>query len=108
MVDSTINDTSITATYSWQCNTGCFADGMTTPAISRYLTDMDSGMINCSVTIDGDEYMSDVMFDLQVTQGTKACIIIYVHTTYIHSDYLYACTKHENSLTSVQIRANLI
>ena len=71
VVNSTINDTNITATYSWQCNTGCFADGMTTPAISRYLTDMDSGMINCSVTIDGDEYMSNVIFDLQVIQGTK-------------------------------------
>ena len=73
VVNSTINDTNITATYSWQCNTGCFADGMTTPAISRHLTDMDSGMIKCSVTIDGDEYISDMVFNLQVTQGTKEC-----------------------------------
>ena len=83
MVESTICNANITATYLWECDTGCFVDGITAPAIGRHLTDMDSGMINCSVVIDGDEYMSDVMFNLQVTQGTKVYIIcIYIHTMF--------------------------
>ena len=79
MVDPVITNTSITPMYSWQCDTSCFADGMTTPTITQQLTDMDSGLIDCSVTIDGDEYMSDITFDLQVSQGIKLyviCIII--------------------------------
>ena len=74
VVDPVITDTSITPMYSWQCDTGCFADGMTTPTITRQLTDMDSGVIECSVTIDGDEYMSDI-FNLQVPQGIKLYVI---------------------------------
>ena len=79
VVDPVITDTSITPMYSWQCDTGCFADGMTTPTITRQLTDMDNGVINCSVTIDGVMYVSNITFDLQVSQGTKLyviCIII--------------------------------
>ena len=71
VVDPVITDTSITPMYSWQCDTGCFADGMTTPTLTQRLTDMDSGGIECSVTIDGDVYLSDNMFDLQVSQGIK-------------------------------------
>ena len=70
VVDPAITNTSITPMYSWQCDTGCFADGMTTPTITQRLTDNDTGLINCSVTIDGDEYVSDIIFDLQVTEGT--------------------------------------
>ena len=79
MTNPVITGTGITPMYSWQCDTGCFADGMTTPTITQQLTDMDSGLIDCSVTIDGDVYMSDNMFDLQVSQGIKVyviCIII--------------------------------
>ena len=79
VTDPVITGTGITAMYIWQCDTGCFADGMTTPTITQQLTDMDSGLIDCSVTIDGDVYMSDNMFDLQVSQGIKVyviCIII--------------------------------
>ena len=75
MVDPVIIDTSITPTYSWQCDTSCFADGLITRNITRQLTDMDSGLIECSVTIDGDEYMSDNMFDLQVSQGINVYVI---------------------------------
>ena len=64
-----------TPVYSWECDTGCFADGMTTPTITKCLTDNDSGVINCSVTIDDDEYISDILFDLQVTKGIKVCVI---------------------------------
>ena len=69
VVDPVITDTSVTPMYSWQCDPGCFVDGMTTRNITRQLTDTDSGLIDCSVTIDGDEYTSDSMFDLQVSQG---------------------------------------
>ena len=77
---------SITPMYSWQCDTSCFADGMTTPTIIRCLTNNDSGVINCSVTIDGDEYMSDIIFDLQVTEGIKvyAICICFVQSNYLH------------------------
>ena len=78
MVDPVITNTSITPMYSWQCDTGCFADGMTTPTITQRLTDMDSGVIECSVTIDDDEYMSDIVFDLQVTKGIKVHVINFV------------------------------
>ena len=71
VVDPVITNTSITPIYSWQCDTGCFADGMTTPIITQRLADNDSGVINCSVTIDDDEYMSDIFFYLQVTEGTN-------------------------------------
>ena len=76
VVDPVITSTRITPMYSWQCDTSCFADGMTTPTITRQLTDMDSGLIECSVTINGDEYMSD-MFDLQVSQGIKMYVILH-------------------------------
>ena len=57
--------------YSWQCDTGCFANGMTMQAITPQLTDTNSGVINCSVTIDGDEYMNDITFYLQITESIK-------------------------------------
>ena len=56
--------------YLWECD-GCFANGTTMPTITRILNDMDgNSMIDCSVTIDGNVTMSDMTFDLQVTQGT--------------------------------------
>ena len=58
-----------TVAYLWNCS-GCFADGMTTPTISRVLTDMDNSTINCTVTIDGNVTMTDMPFNLQVTRGT--------------------------------------
>ena len=78
VVDPVINDTNITPIYSWQCNTGCFADGTITPTITQQLTDMDSGVINCSVTIDGDEYMSNNIFYVQITEGIKVSDYNYV------------------------------
>ena len=69
-VDPLPTDTNIIVTYLWHCSS-CFANGMTTPTISRILTDMDDdSMIDCSVDIDGNVTMADMMFDLQVTQGT--------------------------------------
>ena len=84
VVDPAITDTSITPMYSWQCDTGCFADGMTTPTIIQRLTVNDTGLINCSVIIDGDKYVNDIIFDLQVTEGIK----VYVHT-YVICMHLY-------------------
>ena len=80
VVDPVITDTSITPVYSWQCDTGCFADGMTTQIITQQFTDTNSGVINCSVSIDDDEYMSNITFDLQVSQGIKVYVIyIIIH-----------------------------
>ena len=80
VVDPVFTNTSITPVYSWRCDTGCFADGMTTQIITQQLTDTDSGVINCSVSIDDDEYMSNITFDLQVSQGIKVYVIyIIIH-----------------------------
>ena len=73
-VDPLPTDTSITVTYSWECF-GCFADGMTTPTITRILTDMDNSTIDCSVDIDGNMTITEMPFDLQVTQGTVLDIL---------------------------------
>ena len=77
---------SITPMYSWQCDTSCFADGITTATINRRITENDSGVINCSVTINGNEYMSDIIFDLQVTKGIKVYVICIcsVQSNYLH------------------------
>ena len=59
--------------FSWSCSTGCFADMETTQIISvAALEEMDSGVISCSVVIDGMEYFSE-SFELQVMAGKK-CI----------------------------------
>ena len=75
VVDPVITNTSITPMYSWQCDTGCFANGMTTPTITLNLAKNDSGVINCSVTIDDDEYWSDIKFDLRITEGIKLYVV---------------------------------
>ena len=67
-LDPPPTDTSITVTYLWEC-TSCFANGLTTQIISRVLTDMDTAMIDCTVDNGGNETMTDMLFDLQVTRG---------------------------------------
>lgn len=61
-------DTSITVTYLWECS-GCFANGLTTPTINRILTVMDNSTISCTVNVSGNVTMTDMPFDLQITQG---------------------------------------
>ena len=63
-----------TVTYEWQCS-DCFANGMTTQNITRVLTDMDNDIIDCSATIDMG-YDSEMMFDLQVTQGNHDILCV--------------------------------
>ena len=74
VVDSSIASNSSDISYIWTCS-GCFADGMTTATISQRLTSMDTSMIYCSATVDGVAYMTDMPFDLQVTQGSY-CLYI--------------------------------
>ena len=69
-----VDTTNSTVTYSWECG-GCFADGATSMTVMHTLTDMDTSIIDCSVTIDGDMTMTDLPFYLQVTQGIyRFCI----------------------------------
>ena len=68
IVDPPIVSTTINVTYSWQCG-GCFADDRTDMAVIETLTDMDTSMINCSATVDGVVFTTDIPFNLQVTQG---------------------------------------
>ena len=68
MVDPLPTSTATNVSYSWNCS-GCFADGMNSSVFNQVLTDKDSSNINCSATINGTVYSSDV-FDLRVTQGT--------------------------------------
>ena len=69
VVDSSIASNSSNISYIWTCSR-CFADGTTTPIISHHLTSMDSSMIDCSATVDGVIYMTEIPFCLQVTQGS--------------------------------------
>ena len=55
--------------FSWSCSTGCFADTATVQTISvAGLDEADSGVINCSVIINGIRYSSEP-FELQVISG---------------------------------------
>ena len=64
--------------FRWSCSTGCFAD----MAMSQFvhvtnLEETDSGILNCSVVINGVEYFSEP-FALQVINGKRfICIILY-------------------------------
>ena len=75
MLAPSVNTTDRDVTYLWECN-GCFANGMTAMVITQSLTDMDTSMINCLVTVDNDTFMTDTPFDLRVTQGIFICVII--------------------------------
>ena len=78
IVDPPIDSTSSNIIYLWTCS-NCFADGMTTITITQTLTAMDSGMIDCSITIDGSKFRSNMKFDLQVTQGI-ICVYNIIHS----------------------------
>ena len=57
--------------FSWSCSTGCFADMEMEQTINvTDIEEMDSGVINCSVIIDGMEYFS-AFIDLQVVEGKR-------------------------------------
>ena len=68
IVDPPIASTTTIVTYSWQCDS-CFADGRTDMTFVQVVTDTDTSMINCSVTVDGVVFTTGTPFDLQVTQG---------------------------------------
>ena len=69
ILDPPVASTTVNVSYLWQCD-GCFADGRTGMTIMQVLTDMDTSMINCEVTIGNDMFMTDTLFDLQVTKGS--------------------------------------
>ena len=57
--------------FTWSCSTGCFADMEMEQTINvTGIEEMDSGVINCSVIIDGMEYFSEFI-ELQVVEGKK-------------------------------------
>ena len=64
--------------FSWSCSTGCFADMETEESVN--VTDLegtDSGVLNCSVFVNGFEYSSE-SFILQVINGENfICIIMH-------------------------------
>ena len=52
--------------FVWGCSTGCFADMVEEQTINiTEIQESDSGVLNCSVVIDGMEYTSRP-YDLQV------------------------------------------
>ena len=80
MVYPPITSTTVNVSYLWLCD-DCFADGRTGMVIVQQLTDMNTSMIDCEVTVDNDTFTTDTSFDLQVTQGMiihNACIR-YIH-----------------------------
>ena len=104
IVDPPITSTTTIVTYSWKCN-GCFADGYTDMVIMRQLTesDMDTSLISCSATVNGVKFMTDIPFDLQVTQGMvriylqhvckKGSCWLLVHQTIITHSYVCTCAR---------------
>ena len=55
--------------FSWSCSTGCFADMRTVQNVSVFsLDEADSGVLNCSVIVNGIQYFSKP-FHLQVISG---------------------------------------
>ena len=64
--------------FSWSCSTGCFADMEREESVN--VTDLegtDSGVLNCSVFVNGFEYSSE-SFILQVINGENfICIIMH-------------------------------
>ena len=84
--------------FSWNCSTGCFADMEMEQVINvTELNETDSGILNCSVIINGVQYFSK-SFELQVINGKKFSNSFnnhsswYIHT-YIHMDICtYVCS----------------
>ena len=57
--------------FSWSCSTGCFADMEMDQTVNvTDLEETDSGVLNCSVVVNGVEYSSE-SFNLQVINGEK-------------------------------------
>ena len=55
--------------FSWSCSTGCFADMEMEQTINvTDIEEIDSGVINCSVTIDGTQYFSEPI-EIGVVEG---------------------------------------
>ena len=69
--------------FSWGCSTGCFADMEMEQIVNvTDLEETDSGVLNCSVFINGVEYSSE-SFDLQVINGKKFFHNYFVHCSQI-------------------------
>ena len=67
---------SLSLAFSWSCSTGCFADRQTVKSVSVFsLDEADSGVLNCSIIINGIQYFSEP-FHLQVISGTQTIIIL--------------------------------
>ena len=55
--------------YNWNCSTGCFADMDMQPFIEvADLDEIDSGVLSCSVSVYGEEYISEVI-EIEVVKG---------------------------------------
>ena len=79
--------------FSWSCSTGCFVDMEIEQSVNiTELEVTDSGELNCSVKIDGVEYVSETI-ELQVT-GKIECIHAEYHKyTCCPMLYLYKCMQ---------------
>ena len=54
--------------FSWSCSTGCFADMEMEQYIYDELELTDSGVLNCSVSINEIEYFSELI-EIEVIEG---------------------------------------
>ena len=67
----------IDSEFNWNCSTGCFADMEMERAIQvTDLEEMDSGVISCSVSIFGMEYVSESI-EIDVIEGTYECVLCF-------------------------------
>ena len=84
--------------FSWSCSTGCFADMEMEQTINvTEIEEMDSGVVNCSVIIDGMDYSSEFI-ELQVVEGKKMFYKIKTHSRWLQ--------KQKKHLYILQLKLN--
>ena len=77
LICSVTPDPPLNSEFNWSCSTGCFAD-MEMGRIIQVtdLEEMDSGVISCSVLINGMKYISESI-EINVVEGTYECVLCF-------------------------------
>ena len=76
LICSVTPDPPLNSEFNWSCSTGCFADmemGRTIQVTE--LEEMDSGVISCSVFINGMEYVSESI-EINVVEGMNVFCVL--------------------------------
>ena len=67
--------------FSWNCSTGCLADMEIEQTVSvTELEIVDSGVVQCSVIINDEEYLSEIIEVRVVSKLSMVADLLYVYT----------------------------